>query len=151
MGKEETLRLARQTAEAQAFFNLAEKRGKGCLDARVMRPCDTDWVTCIDDAWVVRFSVSETCLSSSNEQLSLTLLINSKTGDILSRYPELPYFEDPSYCLIDADCRLGAGPAQFTECKNFIHALLENPDSPNDAECVCLESRCMKSPEKAHN
>ncbi len=142
--KERALVLAKQSEVVQAFYNFKEGTLKDCIKAEVLRPCDSNWVTCIDDAWVVKFSVSEECVNPKNEQLGATLLID-KTGEIISTYTEIDYFQNPLFCRDTSDCRSIGRESQPLECKNFIYALIENPSAKQAEECLCRESRCRSS------
>ncbi len=143
MSKEQALVLAKQTEVVQAFYNLKEGALKDCIKAEVLRPCDSNWVTCIEDAWVVKFRVNEECIKPENEQLGVTLLMDSKDGKVISKYPEIDYFKNPLFCMDNSDCRPGDKQTQPSECKNFIYALMENPSANQNKECLCRDSRCV--------
>ena len=81
LSKEEVLELALLVPETQAFYALLEPLG-GCAAHSVELPCDSNWVTCIDDAWVVKFFVKQECNITHDGRLSVTLLIDAKSGKI---------------------------------------------------------------------
>ncbi len=139
IGKERALVLAEESEVVQAFFNLKNGAFKNCITAEVLRPCDSHWVTCVEEAWVVKFRVKEECIKPKNEQLGVTLLIDSQTGKFISEYPEVDYFQKPLFCRDNSDCR----SIQSAECKNFIYALTENSSTNQNEECLCRESRCV--------
>ncbi len=147
IGPDEALALAKETTVVEAFYNLNQGILKSCVENQVVRACDSGWVTCIDDAWVVKFFVSEKCVSPRKEQLGVTLLMDGKTGDIISKYPEIDYFENPYFCREDYDC-LNSSKNDYHsgECKNFIYTLAENTASRTDEQCLCRNSRCEMLP-----
>lgn len=144
ISKEQALALAKETEVALAFYNLKEGALKHCIKTEVLRPCDSNWVTCIEEAWVVKFRVSEECIKPENEQLGVTLLIDSKDGKTISKYPEIDYFKNQQFCRDNLDCRLNGKDVQSaTDCKNFIYALVEDPSASQSPECLCFNSQCV--------
>ncbi|MFT7538299.1 MAG: hypothetical protein ACI9F2_000442, partial [Lysobacterales bacterium] len=59
--EELALLAALKTEDVRAFINFDGGRFSKCMTTSVKRPCDTDWVTCIDEAWVVRLELGEDC------------------------------------------------------------------------------------------
>jgi len=145
ISKDRALALAQQTEVVKAFYDLKQGALKNCIRTEVVRPCESHWVTCIEDAWVVKFSVGEECIQPYNEQLGVTLLINGKEGGVISQYPEIAYFQDPLFCRDSPDCRLSVKSAR-PACKNFIYALAEDPLSVNSERCLCRDSGCRLFP-----
>lgn len=142
---DEALQVAESTEEVKSFLVLSDTYGfKQCILKESVAPCDSGWVTCIDDAWVVTFRVKEGCLTAQDERLGVTLLIDSKNGMIISRFPEKEYFQSSRYCLEDYDCEILNMPSAM-ECLNFIFSSLKTSGSgagnPN-GNCACLESQC---------
>ena len=133
-----------------AFYDLQDGRFQNCIDKEVLKPCDTDWVTCIDDAWVVKFTLSKQCRVHHDGRLSLTIVLNSVTGELISNFPEKDYFESPVYCLEGYDC-IPLILSDRVRCLNFIHAPLERLSGDGggsevaDFSCHCGESQCRLS------
>ena len=146
LSKEEVLALALLVPEAQAFYALLEPLG-GCAANSVELPCDSNWVTCIDDAWVVKFFVKQECNIAHDGRLSVTLLIDAKSGKIISRFPEVNYFNDPGYCLEDYDCQLYQKIKEDAgQCMNFIRGPVFTQEPPSQG-CVCRKGVCEKPQE----
>ncbi|MDP2652527.1 MAG: hypothetical protein Q8Q08_00675 [Candidatus Omnitrophota bacterium] len=133
---------AEATAEAHALYGLRGGSLKQCIEVKVLRPCETDWVTCIDHAWVVQFAVGEACGILHDGRLGLHLLINEADGRIISRYPEVEYFQGPEYCMADHDCVLVEGAAGSGSCKNFIHGPLADGSAVPSSRCLCRQNIC---------
>lgn len=141
MGEKQALAVAQNTDEVRAFYELNKGRSGECVEHNIVRPCDSDWVTCIEDAWVVRFFISEKCIEPFNERLGVTLLIDGKTGRILSKYPEMEYFQNPEFCRDSYDCMKNADG-----CLNFIYALSRDGKAAQDERCSCRETTCAFVP-----
>jgi hypothetical protein len=120
----------------------------------VERSCDSDWVTCIEDAWVVSFRARPDCPVKGDERLGVTLLIDGKSGRVISRFPELTYFQQPQFCMEDYDCLLSPSSSPSSPdgtCYNFIFAPLhrieekkaEAHSSRADSVCVCRNQQCQ--------
>ena len=137
ISQEQVLVLAKEIAVVKALYELNDGALKSCIEAKVLETCDSDWVTCIEDAWVVKFSVSEACITPKNEQLGVTLLMDNKTGKVISHYPEIEYFKNAQFCRDDHDCLAAAD-----ECTNFIYALAQDPGSKQEPNCFCQNSSC---------
>ena len=138
----EALRIAEQSPEVRALYALNHGRLQDCLIASVMKPCESDWVSCVEDAWVVRFEVGGSCGIQHDGRLGVFLLIDEVTGRIRSRYPEASYFEKKNYCQDNADCLslfLREGGA---EAVNFIYAPLERREVQFKGEGVCEDNAC---------
>ncbi len=149
---EVALGIARDTPEVQAFLKIyrqynLEKRYPQCrLDPQVMKPCDSDWVNCVEDGWVVKYTVAATCGVPEAERLGVTLLIQASTGKVLSRYPETVYFENKNYCLADNDCMAisGSGVKFLGRCENFSHAPFAFGGAYFSSElCRCVNDQCV--------
>lgn len=139
--RDSILAVALETAEARALYGLREGAYESCIVPGVTRPCDSDWVTCIDDAWVVRFEWAEACGVGHDGRLNLVLLMDAAEGRIISRYPEAPYFQRRDYCQIDQDCEGVALDQGGKGCYNFVHAGLEEARDSGTL-CGCRDNRC---------
>src|SRR3989338_4567133 len=112
---EQALKIAEDSKEVKAFLNLNIEDWEDCIFHKVEKPCDSGWVTCIEDAWVVKYFLKGSCAPLFDERLGVTLLIDAKNGNIISRFPEVMYFEDQGYCMEDYDC---SGSKKDGRCKN---------------------------------
>lgn len=101
LSRKEALIVAEGTKEAESLYKLYNGRLKNCIDKEVVKPCESDWVTCIDNAWVVQFTLSDICQIEHDGRLGLTILIDAVTGKVISRYPEAEYFKSEDYCMDD--------------------------------------------------
>ncbi len=140
MPKEEALQIAQNSDEVLAFSAMDGGRFAACLNSRVVKPCDSGWVTCIDDAWVVEFSAGAACGTGYNGSLTLRLLID-KNGKIISRFPEKEYFLDSGYCLEDYDC-MSVVSGEEEACLNFIYGQL-GQGAKTERACRCLNQKCL--------
>lgn len=141
---QDALKSVEKTEEMKSFYDVIGKDKESCFVKKVVRPCDTDWVTCIDDAWVVEISIKDECFSHDG-RLSFNVLLDEKSGKIISRFPEVGYFKDPSYCLEDYDCLLVAsGKEEDIRCENFIHAQINGVNEVNSKACYCQKGMCTK-------
>lgn len=131
---EEAAKITGKLEETKLFYRLIGQ--DDCVNVSVQRPCDSEWVTCIDDAWVVRYFLKEEC-PAAHEQLSLVFLVGAQDGRIISRYPEKPYFEDRRFCLEDFDCF----DVPEAGCLNFLYARLEQGGDAQPG-CVCRLQNC---------
>lgn len=134
----EAIKIADETPEAKAFRALQDGRFKDCLDVKAVRPCDSDWVTCIDDAWVIQYELTPECGVTHDGRLTLRLLVGSD-GKIISRFPEKEYFINPDYCLEDYDCMTIASE-NVNSCRNFVFAQLA--DESLKGGCLCVRHQC---------
>lgn len=133
---DEALTVARQIPEAVAFLSLFDGNYKHCIEEEVVKSCESDWVTCLEDGWVVRFSYKESCGVINDGRLQLTIVVDG-SGKVISRFPEEMYFKVPRYCLEDYDC-LSVLPSG---CLNFIYGPFYEV-SHTDNLCVCQSGRC---------
>ena len=71
-------------------------------------------------------------------------MINGVSGQVMSRYPEIDYFDEPEYCLEDADCLIvPATESQPENCRNSIYASLQSVSAEQqNGSCRCKEHRC---------
>lgn len=136
--RKQAMVIAESMPEAKGLYGLAGGKFVNCIEKEVIRPCDTDWVTCVDDAWVVRFSVGSTCPVEHDGRLDLYIVLNDKTGDVISKFPEAEYYEDSAYCLEDYDCLCTQGD----ECQNFIHAQANFDGAKRCSACECRNNIC---------
>ena len=146
--KKDAVLVAEKTKEAEAFYNLQGGHFRNCIEKEVLRPCDSDWVTCIDHAWVVRFQLGKTCGIEHDGRLSLTFLIDAVTGQIISKFPEADYFQKETHCLIDADCLCvgSTDKAETASCLNFVYGQLSLSPSQGCGECRCQNNICQAKP-----
>jgi hypothetical protein len=139
--RDSILPVALETPEARALYRLRDGVYESCIVPGVTRPCDSDWVTCIDDAWVVRFEWAEACGAGDDGRRNLVLLMDAADGRVISRYPEAPYFQQQDYCQADRDCEGVVRDRGGEGCYNFVHAGLDEARDPG-VLCVCRDSRC---------
>lgn len=146
MSRAEALSISAATPEVRALEALFAADDT-CIQRDVLRPCDTDWVTCVDDAWVVVYDVAAACLRRDDDRMALRFLVDSRSGAIRSRYPEIDYFRDPEFCQTSEDCLPGGAPE---ECLNFVSALTQpGPAGGTSAgSCVCERQRCSAQPNR---
>ncbi len=134
---EKALQIALQTKEAQALLNYRNGALAGCLEKKVVKSCDSEWVTCRDNAWVVQFLLTLQCLVNGDGRLGMNFVIDGMSGDIISHYPEVEYFTDDRFCRDDGDC-VGSNK----ECLNFAAAPFAHLDM-DPAPCRCQEAQCI--------
>lgn len=143
--RKQALIIAEQTLEVQGFYGLQDGSLVNCIEKEVVRPCDSDWVTCIDNAWVVKLWAGESCPVKHDGRLSVVIVINDQTGEIISRFPERYYFEQPQYCLENYDCVCQSDKnSGNVVCLNFIHALMSGLNNEGLAP-VCGNNKCSYS------
>lgn len=140
LSAESAMTAAQKTGEAKAFLAMDNGRFNACLSRRVVRPCDSEWVTCIDDAWVVEFAAEKACNVVHDGRLSLRILIG-KEGNIISRFPEKEYFADPQYCMESYDC-LSVIDEIGADCRNFIYGQMDAGIKKGEGSCECRHQKC---------
>ena len=142
ISREQAVLIAEATDEAKALYNLDNGRYRNCIEAKVNRPCEVDWVTCIEEAWAIEYYVGEVCKTNHDGRLSVMILVDGVSGDILSRFPEVKYYNEDRYCLESYDC-LGviSDDGQPAQCLNFIYGQLEDFSIDEEA-CQCLDNVC---------
>jgi len=133
IGPDEAALMTGDLEETQLFYRLIGQQE--CIEFSVEAPCDSGWVTCIDEAWVVRYFLKEEC-PPVHEQVSVTFVVDAKEGKIISRYPEKEYFEDSRFCREAFDCF----DVPEEGCRNFLHARREEGAMPG---CACREQQCV--------
>ena len=141
--RKEALIVAESTEEAEHFYTMYDGRLKNCIEKEVIKPCETDWVTCIENAWVIQFTVGDVCHIEQDGRLGLTILVDALTGRVLSRFPEVDYFKTADYCLDDSDCICGHAKKGERQCYNFIAAQVQNLADFQCRQCQCVESKCI--------
>lgn len=150
MTKEEALLIAEGTEEVQGLYGLRHPQAgllkKDCIEKKVLKTCETDWVTCIEDAWLVEFNVVESCVGGHDGRLTVKVLVDAKTKAIISRFPEAPYFRSAQYCLEDYDCFSVSDKKQQISCSNFIFAQVSGKDILAENNCACQDSKCIIHP-----
>ena len=119
LNKNQAYDLIYDTEVVQSFINMERGRYKECIKGEIMRPCETDWVTCVDEAWVVKFNMDQGCVRHDG-RLSVTVLLDARTGEIKSRFPEKYYFQDKQYCMEDYECL-----TEDDNALNFVYGLVE--------------------------
>lgn len=141
--------VAEQTPEVQALYELNNGRFRNCIVKETLKPCDSNWVTCVEDAWVVKFWPGEICSLKADGRLSVTILVDAVTGNIISRYPEVDYFESSLYCLESYDCmESNKSDEREQHCVNFIYGQIqldENGEQMYDSSesCKCENHQCF--------
>lgn len=141
--RKQALIIAESTKEAELLYKLHNGRLENCIEKEVVKPCESGWVTCIDNAWVVQFTIGDICQIEHDGRLGLTILIDAVTGRIISRYPEAAYFEQESFCLDDSDCGCDYSNPQQVICSNFIFSQVKgNADLKCDS-CRCARNQCV--------
>ncbi len=140
--EEQALKIGRRTPEVKALYRLDRGRRASCINSQVDEPCESEWVSCIEEAWVVKFIFDQKCFGHDG-RLGVTLLIDAKTGKVISRFPEKEYFKEDLFCRDDFDCMRIPREGGSVTCKNFIHAPLLGQAYPNDGRCRCGEGVCI--------
>ncbi len=141
--RKEALLVAESTDEAELFYTMYNGRLKNCIEKEVVKPCESGWVTCIENAWVVQFTVGDICDIEHDGRLGLTVLIDALTGKVLSRYPEADYFRHMNYCFDDNDCVCGKPTGKGRKCFNFISGQIEGMADFQCQLCACVDNRCV--------
>jgi hypothetical protein len=165
LSAQQALTIAQNQKEVEALYLLGDGVLKDCLLSKVERSCDSDWVSCIDEAWVVSYRLRPDCPVKGDERLGITLLIDGKDGQVISHFPELAYFQQPQFCMEDYDCtallpeatakNASVSPVFFQEkgeCYNFIFAPLYRMNAAESrleskdpfVACVCRDQRCER-------
>lgn len=146
IGRKEALSIGRTVPEVEALYALNGGEFAECIERRVEKPCQSNWVTCIDDAWVVSFTVGNRCGVANDGRLSVTLLIDSREGEVVSKFPEIEYFESTTFCRDDFDCMAVRGTEH--QCLNFIAAQAGRQELNENTQCGCRESQCVVNESK---
>ncbi len=133
ISQKQALTIAEKTEAVKSFYALQEGGYVQCMTKQVVRPCDTDWVTCIDEAWVVKYEINPRCIDHDG-RLSVTLLIDAVSREIKSVFPEAEYFQDPQYCLASYDCLSGKN-----DSLNFIYGQIKRLKGRKG---ICKNNRC---------
>ncbi|MGE0268811.1 MAG: hypothetical protein AB7S78_10215 [Candidatus Omnitrophota bacterium] len=141
--RKQALIIAESTKEVELLYKLHKGRLENCIDKEVVKPCESGWVTCIDNAWVVQFTISDICQIEHDGRLGLTILIDAVTGRIISRYPEAEYFEQESYCLDDSDCACDQSVPEQMICSNFIFSQVKGNADLSCELCRCSKNKCV--------
>lgn len=143
LSQEEILSIAESVPEVKAFRELDE-RVTPCIERIVKPSCESDYVTCRDNAWVVQYQISSDCAIVSDGRLSVNLLIDGVTGEVVSRFPEIEYFQDRMFCREDYDCLRSVPQHGAVHCLNFIYEPLARDPlvSLPEEECLCRDQVC---------
>jgi len=137
----EALAITEKTPEAQALLNYRNGVLASCIKKEVVRTCDSGYVSCRDNAWVVQFLTDE-CPVRADGRLGLYLLVDGLTGEVLSRYPETDYFQSETFCRDDGDCLQGQIGSTDT-CLNFIAAPFYQFSPEKIGGCSCTTGQCI--------
>lgn len=137
---DKALRIAADTAEVKALLSYRQGVLASCLKVTIARSCDSEWVTCRDNAWVVQYLLSLQCPVQGDGRLGMNIVIDDVSGQIISHYPEIEYFEDVSFCRDDADCVGGKADNQ-NKCLNFVAAPFANFQTVSP--CQCQRGHCI--------
>ncbi len=137
---QKALRIAADTAEVKALLSYRQGVLASCVLIKIARSCDSQWVTCRDNAWVVQYLLSPQCSVKGDGRLGMNFVIDEISGQIISHYPEIEYFEDASFCRDDADC-VGGKAENQSECLNFIAAPFANFQTISP--CQCQQGHCI--------
>jgi hypothetical protein len=140
ISSQQAMEIALKSEEVQAFMAADHGRFASCAERRVVRPCDSDWVTCIDDAWVVEFFVGKSCGVEHDGRLNLHLVVDWK-GNIVSRFPEKGYYQNPQYCIQDLECMSVFRP-MGNVCKNFVYGQIDGAKPQSEGPCQCVNQTC---------
>lgn len=143
LSRKEALTIAESTEEAEQFYTMYEGRLKNCIEKEVVKPCESDWVSCIENAWVVQFTIGDICKIEQDGRLGLTILVDALTGQILSRFPDVEYFKDGRYCLDDSDCLCGRAGEGERQCYNFVAAQVLGLADFQCRQCQCVQNQCV--------
>ncbi len=144
----QALTIAEMTPEVEGLYSLGGGFLFNCIEKEVLRPCETDWVSCVDNAWVARFTVGSRCPVKHDGRLNIYIVIDDRSGNIISRFPEAQYFKDPAYCLENYECLFINNPqSRESACYNFIYGQISGNVQPNSA-CICQNNRCEMALEK---
>ena len=127
ISRKQALLIAEQLDVVKALYDLDGGTLVNCLEKSVVRSCESQWVTCIDDAWVVEFVVGKQCPIVHDGRLNVTVVVNGQSGEIISQYPEVDYFKDNIFCRDKVDCmRMDVKNSQrqsgTQQCFNFVYA-----------------------------
>lgn len=140
MSRQEALDVAQRSDAVDAFTQLLLKAGQvDCMEKEVLRSCDTDWVSCVEDVWVVQFKTKPTCFPGHDERLGVVLLVDARDGHIRSVFPEADYFKSPEYCHDYYDCFIGKEQG----CTNFVFNQLWGGNQKELSDCQCKANQCV--------
>jgi hypothetical protein len=137
--QQRALEIVEKTPEIQALYKLQGGRFSRCVEKKVLRPCDSQWVTCIEDAWVVEFNIGEACQVHHDGRLNIHILVDSKDGRIISRFPEAPYFQKKDYCHEAYDCF-----CSNQTCVNFVYGQIDSKRFEPCQNCSCQDNMCSR-------
>ena len=140
LSADKVLRIAANTAEVKALVTYHQAALASCLKVTIVRSCDSQWVTCRDNAWVVQYILSAQCPVKSDGRLGMNFVIDETSGKIISHYPEIEYFDDDSFCRDDDDCIGGVVDGQ-NQCVNFVAAPFANFQTVSP--CQCQQGHCI--------
>jgi len=138
---EKALQIAAQTQEAQALINYRNRALSECLEKKVVRSCESEWVTCRDNAWVVQYVLTSQCPVKSDGRLGMNFVIDGFDGKVISHYPEREYFANDKFCYDNGDCISGT-VGENKECLNFIAAPFAH-FTPASSTCLCQAGQCI--------
>ncbi|MDO9086149.1 MAG: hypothetical protein Q7U53_08080 [Anaerolineaceae bacterium] len=94
----------------------------------------------------VRFWISDNCnfRYGNPSQTRISVRTNSTQSRIQQIIPSVETILDPTYCVIDSDCRCLSGSGlPFVGCSNSFYAPLNPTGFFEGEECGCVEGRCV--------
>ena len=145
MLRKRALIIAEQNPAVRALYELNGGVYQNCIEKIVLKPCETDYVTCVEDAWLVEFLLGSVCGIEHDGRLGVRVLLNSKTGKTISTFPEEEYFFNKNYCQDDFDCLCFVDESQENrQCLNFIYSQISNHKSTIDG--ICQKNTCVAKP-----
>lgn len=134
------MKSVKNSSEFHTLSVLLGQKKEECLELVHEKACDSDWVSCVEDAWVIHLKVKPSCVGYYEERLRVMMLVDFD-GKIISRYPGEDYLRDPLFCWNTDEC---LGPPSAPEaCRNFIHAPFVWAAQALEPGCQCLKNRCV--------
>ncbi len=149
ISRQQALVIAEQLEVVRSLYELREGMLSNCIEKEVVKPCESGWVTCIEDAWVVKFIVGKTCSIEHDGRLNVTILIDGHKGEVISQYPEVDYFKDKYFCRDQVDCirtdrKDKNNQVMGQPCYNFIYAQSQSSMiQENDVSKVDISSEAI--------
>jgi hypothetical protein len=155
ISEERALQIARSTEEVKTFLsfygacegcNPSYSQGHdnliGCVEYSIEK-------SLIANAYMVSYEVSDACSFrygtsiSSLRQPQVKIAIDKESGQILTKYPDIEYINEPNYCRTDEDCLCKSGSGvEIIGCGNFLHGATNLAGSYTCEKCKCVNSSC---------
>ncbi|NTV24064.1 MAG: TolC family protein, partial [Nanoarchaeota archaeon] len=151
MTEQKAIEMTRETEEMKAFLEFYGKCD-GCNPSYSQGHANL--VGCVEysigkDAggnYIIRYWVSDACsfrYGSSAPQEKIEFAVDSRTGKVLSKHPDLKYIDDPGFCKKDEDCLCKSGSGvPFIGCGNFLHAPAHFAGAYKCEKCICMDGSC---------